>query len=507
MVSLSDIASDYASAMQERHGTDARSAFEERQRLLAARARDVGPFDMTEGTLIVLPSITFPSDELRKIIGIEHYEERLLFFLFLLASENLEIVFLSSCPVDEIVLDYYLRALPDPEGARRRLTMLPVGDPLPRSLTAKLLETPGAVDKIKEHVGDPETACIASFNVTELEARLSEAVGVPLYGPRPELARLGSKSGARKIAKRAGVPVLEGTEDIASIDEMAAAIEELRHLKPDAEAVVMKLNNGFSGQGNAIVEVADVVSPLTKSPTTFCASEESWPSFASKIEAEGGIVEELVRPAPHSPSVQVNIAASGTWRIASSHDQILGGPDDQVYLGCRFPAADLYRDDIITQASLVAKQLASEGVIGAFGIDFVILHETHGNRAFLSEINLRMGGTTHPFQAARLLTGGSLDPEGGHLLVDGRPKFYVASDNLKSERYEGLEPGDVIARMEAAGLGYDASTKAGASLHLLGAIRKYGKLGVTCIADSRDAAETLFEHVLAELDELSLRKG
>jgi hypothetical protein len=287
---------------------------------------------------------------------------------------------------------------------------------------------------------------------------------------------------------------------------MSAAIEELHALKPDAEAVVLKLNNGFSGQGNAIVEIADVVSPLTRSPTTFCASEESWPSFASKIEAEGGIVEELVRPHPYSPSVQVNIAASGAWSIASSHDQILGGPDDQVYLGCRFPAADLYRDDIIAQAGLVAKQLADEGVIGAFGIDFVILQETSGNRAFLSEINLRLGGTTHPFQIARLLTGGVMDTDGSHLVVDGKPKFYVASDNLKSERYEGLAAEDLIQRMDETGLAFDPSTKTGAALHLLGAVRKYGKLGVTCIADSRDGAETLFEHVLAEIDELALRK-
>jgi hypothetical protein len=492
--------------MSEWHDADVSSSIEARQQVLADRLGDVGPFDMTEGTLIVLPSITFPSQELRKIVGIEHYEERLLFFLRLLASERLEIVFLTSCPVEEAVLDYYLRDLPDPSSARRRLTMLSVGDPLPRALTAKLLETPGAIEAIKDKVRDTQTACIACFNVTELEARLSDALGVPIYGPRPDLAWLGSKSGGRKIAKRAGVPVLEGAEDLMSIEDMAAAIDELRVLKPDAEAVVLKLNNGFSGQGNAIVEVADVESPLTRSPATFCASEESWPSFASKIRSEGGIVEELVRPHPYSPSVQINIAASGAWSIASSHDQILGGPDDQVYLGCRFPAADLYRDDIITQAGLVAKQLAEEGVIGAFGIDFVILQETNGNRAFLSEINLRLGGTTHPFQMARLLTGGVMDDDGSHLMVEGKPKFYVASDNLKSERYEGLAAEDLIRRMDATGLAFDPSTKTGAALHLLGAVRKYGKLGVTCLADSRDAAETLFEHVLAEIDELALRK-
>ena len=335
---------------------------------------------------------------------------------------------------------------------------------------------------------------------------MADALDLPVFGCGPELAALGSKSGARQIAKRAGVPVLEGSEDIFSMDAMAEAIEEIRQLRPDSEAVVMKLNNGFSGQGNAIIELADVVSPLTRSPATFCASEESWKSFSSKIEAEGGVVEELIRGHPFSPSVQVNIAASGAWSIASSHDQILGGPDEQVYLGCRFPAADDYRSDIIEQASLVAKELATEGVVGPFGIDFIVLKESHGNRAFLSEINLRMGGTTHPFQAARLLTEGTIDPDTGHLVSDGRPKFYVSTDNLKSERYIGITASDVIGRIDDAGLAFDTGSKTGAALHLLGALEVYGKLGVTCIADSRETAQELFEHVVAEIDELSLQE-
>jgi hypothetical protein len=194
------------------------------------------------------------------------------------------------------------------------------------------------------------------------------------------------------------------------------------------------------------------------------------------------------------------------WSVASSHDQILGGPDEQVYLGCRYPAEDGYRDVITDQAASVAKQLAGEGVIGPFGIDFVVLKGSDGNRAFLSEINLRMGGTTHPFQAARLLTGGSIDPHTGQLVAEGKPKFYVATDNLKSERYEGLAPSRVIERMDEAGLSFDPGSKSGAALHLLGAVREYGKLGVTCIADSRDAAQSLFEQVVAELDELSLQE-
>ena len=485
---------------------DLDDAFEKRQRRLAEQFGDVGPFSLTDGTLIVLPSISFPTEELRKIIGIQHYEERLLFYVWLLESPDLEIIFLTSCEIEEAVLEYYMRFLSDPDDARNRLKLASLGDPLPRGLATKLLETPGAIEDIKERIAGKEKVCIASFNVSASEAQIAERLDVPLFGCRPELVHVGSKSGARHIAKRAGVPVLEGAEDISSMEEMESAVHEIRTLRPDAEAVVMKLNHGFSGQGNAIIEMTDVVSPLRRSPATFCASEESWPSFSSKIEAEGGVVEELIRGGPYSPSVQVNITASGEWHIASSHDQILGGPDEQVYLGCRFPASDEYRDDIIKQAGLVAKELASEGVVGPFGIDFIVLKESSGNRAYLSEINLRMGGTTHPFQTARLLTGGEMDPDTGYLVADGTPKFYVATDNLKSERYLGIPAAEVIARMDDAGLSFDSGSKTGVALHLLGALEGYGKLGVTCIADSRAAAQELFEHVVAEIDELSLQE-
>jgi hypothetical protein len=261
---------------------------------------------------------------------------------------------------------------------------------------------------------------------------------------------------------------------------------------------VIKLNNGFSGQGNAVIDLRRPVSPLADCATVFCASEESWPSFETKIAAEGAIVEEFLDRPEASPSVQLRIAANGSPEIVSTHDQVLGGADDQVYLGCRFPARSTYRNTIQEQALAVAEVLASKGVIGSFGIDFVIVN----GQSYLSEINLRMGGTTHPFLMARFATQGTYDASTGRLVADGRAKYYVASDNLKSEQYVGLEPAAVIEAIERSGLAYDPRTKTGATLHLLGALERHGKVGATCIADSREEADALYERVAETIDEL-----
>src|SRR5205807_9321140 len=105
--------------------------------------------DLEQGTIVVLPSATFASSELRKIIGIQYYEERLLCTALLLRRPDLRIVYLTCLPVDEAVVDYYLRFLPDPEDARRRLHLLAVGDPEPRALTAKVLDTPALIEQVR----------------------------------------------------------------------------------------------------------------------------------------------------------------------------------------------------------------------------------------------------------------------------------------------------------------------------------------------------------------------
>src|SRR5205807_2146079 len=226
---------------------------------------------------------------------------------------------------------------------------------------------------------------------------------------------------------------LDGDEDLRSVAELDAAIEGLRDRRPDAQAAVMKLNDGFSGQGHAIVDL-DGFSSLDAAAITFIAEEESWPSYSAKVESGGGVVEELIRvPGLVSPSVQLRISPGGAVEVVSNHDQILGGLHDQVYLGCRFPARATYRLDIQERARRVGEVLAADGVIGAFGIDFVLVPGKHRWDIRLSEINLRMGGTTHPFWKARLVTNGVYDPSSGELVAGGRPNCYVASDNVKGQ--------------------------------------------------------------------------
>ena len=455
--------------------------------------------DLPRGTIVIIPSLSFPVSELRKIVGIQHYEERLLFMTLLLRNPELHMVYVTSTPIEETVVEYYLSFLPDAREARGRLHMVTIDDASAEALSVKLLGRQPTLDEIRSHISDD--AIGLSFNVTEAEWQVMEELDVVLYGPHPDLVWLGSKSGSRHVARKAGVPVLPGAEDLMSVEEVEVA---LQNLSPGT--AVVKLNNGFSGQGNAIVSLAESGARVENSNTVFCADEESWPSFGQKIAAQGAVVEELLRaPRLASPSVQMRIGADGFVEVVSTHDQILGGPDDQVYLGCRFPANGAYRQQIQQYARAMARVLADKGVVGSFGVDFVVVPEAERPRVYMSEINLRLGGTSHPFYMARFATGGLYDETTGRLIADGSAKYYVATDNLKSDGYRGLRPEQLVAALRDAGLAFDRRTKTGVTLHLLGALTDHGKLGCVAIADSREEAAATYAEFESLLDAVGAR--
>lgn len=75
---------------------------------------------------------------------------------------------------------------------------------------------------------------------------------VPLYGCPASLAYWGTKTGSRGIFRRAGLPMPPGYEHLESMAEILEALRELKKEYPSLSKAVVKLNDGFSGEGNAI---------------------------------------------------------------------------------------------------------------------------------------------------------------------------------------------------------------------------------------------------------------
>jgi hypothetical protein len=227
-------------------------------------------------------------------------------------------------------------------------------------------------------------------------------------------------------------------------------------------------------------------------------------SYFDKMAKMGGIVEEFIEAEQkHSPSAQLRIGPRGDVLLISTHDQILGGPSGQVFLGCRFPARDEYRMAIQEASLRIGQVLSAHGVVSRFGVDF-LAHRDSADAPWKTtalEINLRMGGTTHPYLALQFLTGGSLDPASGLFLSpSGQAKYYKATDNLYSPRYRGLLPEDLVDLLTVNKLHYSHGSESGVLFHLIGALSEFGKLGLTAIANSPGQVDEIYAHTLEVLD-------
>jgi hypothetical protein len=205
-----------------------------------------------------------------------------------------------------------------------------------------------------------------------------------------------------------------------------------------------------------------------------------------------------------SPSVQLRITPLGKVELLSTHDQMLGGPTGQSYLGCIFPADPAYAIAITHDAAKVAELLVAAGVIGRFAIDFVVTraHENAPWETFAIEINLRKGGTTHPFLTLQFLTGGTYNPESATFTApNGQKKFLVASDHVESPRYRGYTPDDLFDLVVRRGLHFGQVRQTGVVFHMLSALGSTGRLGLTAVGNSLEEAHAIFNKAKSVLDE------
>ncbi|MCU0404266.1 MAG: peptide ligase PGM1-related protein [Chitinophagaceae bacterium] len=468
------------------------------------------PDPLAHKTVVIVPSLTLDQLILAKIEGIVHYEERLLCLLMLLRMPRTHVIFVTSVPIDPVIVDYYLHLLPGITGyhARNRLTLLSCFDASPRSLTEKILERPRMIQRIKESIPAGHLSHLACFNVTPFERQLAVALHMPLYGCDPDLYHYGDKSNGRKLFKACGLTVPEGVEDVRDILEIAEALHKLKHENPELRKAVIKMNEGFSGEGNAIFAYDEfnntVGGILEQLPVKLriVANDLSFSTYMSKFEKGGGIVEAFIDGnQKRSPSVQCRITPLGVCNVVSTHDQELGGESGQVFLGAHFPANTEYAKELGEMGKKVGEALQELGALGRFGIDFISVKNGNEWKHYAIEINLRKGGTTHPYLMLDYLTQGHYNPQTGvYRMANGQPRYYFSSDNLHNPCYRGITPHDLIDIAMVHELRYDGSTQEGVTFHLIGALSQFGKLGVVCIGETPEKAQIYFRRTVEVLE-------
>ena len=457
-------------------------------------------------SIVVVPSVAPDRPEVNGA-ELQAYEERFLFLLLLLRHPRLQVIYVTGRPIAESIIEYYLALLPGviPRHARARLHLVATHDGSPRSLADKLLERPRILAQIRALIPDRTRCHLIPYATTTLERDLALALGVPLYGADPRLLPLGTKTGCRQLFAQTGVSHPQGFENVHDLEDVVDALARLRAARPSATDAIVKLNDGVSGRGNATVELRGLPAPGSSEETAalreraqamaFEHHEMRLEHYLGRLGEDGGIVEERVSGLEvRSPSVQLRVTPLGEVELLSTHDQLLGGPSGQSYLGCRFPADFAYARAITAEAAKIGAQLASEGVLGRFAVDFVVVRDAHGDwDPYAIELNLRKGGTTHPFLTLQFLTDGSYDPVTGLFTApSGREKHLVATDHLESEVLRGLTIDDLFDIIVRQRLHFDPARQTGVVFHMISALSENGRIGLTAVGDTPEQADATY---------------
>jgi pheganomycin biosynthesis PGM1-like protein/ATP-grasp domain-containing protein len=471
-------------------------------------------------SIVVVPSLTPDPTTPGSIVQAQ--EERLLFLLLLLRQPRLQMVYVTSLPIAPTIIEYYLALLPGviPSHARARLHFVATHDGSSRPLSAKLLERPRIVERIRRLIPDPALCHLVPFATTTRERDLALALGVPMYGADPQFFHFGTKTGCRRLFAEEGVPHPLGFEDIHDLEGVLYALAELRARRVEAGQALIKLNEGVAGRGNALIDLTRLSPPGARTERAELAERvhsmalenerTTAEAYLASLGNQGGIVEELITGAElRSPSVQLRVTPLGEVELLSTHDQLLGGPSGQTYLGCRFPADFSYARAISAEARKIAARLALEGVLGRFAVDFVVTRNRAGSwTPYAIELNLRKGGTTHPFLTLQFLTGGTYDPETALFTApDGREKHMVATDHLESPLLRGLDHDDLFDIVVRHGLHFDQARQTGVVFHMMSALSEHGRVGMTAVGDTPQQADAIYlraERVLTDEAALAL---
>ncbi|MFA4995652.1 MAG: ATP-grasp domain-containing protein [Patescibacteria group bacterium] len=475
-----------------------------------------------ERTFVVLSGLNHSNRNLKSIKGLSFYEERMLFFLFLLRYKRTKIIYITSKGFNKELFDYYLDLISDNEKdfleKKKRLTCIEVDDKRPVALAQKMIDDSQSIEKVINSITDHKTALLRCYNPTNLERSLAVKLNVPLFASEEKHDFVGSKSGGRKVFKLSGANLIPGYSYLKNSDELFLAMARLTKKHPETKKMMVKINYAASGQGNCIFRLDDFIKKteviITKTSVEslselirrnfdnhadFEIKGLAAAKYLQMFESKGGIAELFISgETKYSPSVQISINAEGKPTVLSTHEQILGGQDKQKYLGCTFPSLTSHRKLIIKEGNKIAEWMAKKGIIGNFAIDFVVVHPEGSKNPIVYpiEINLRKGGTTHPFRIAFFLTGAKYNKNRGILHCGKVLIHYLSMDIIESEKYKKIKPMKLIELVHNSKISFNKNTKKGALVYMPGMVKEFGRFGAICIGHSDSEAKRIYNKMI-----------
>jgi acetyl-CoA carboxylase biotin carboxylase subunit len=237
-------------------------------------------------------------------------------------------------------------------------------------------------------------------------ARAVARAGLTFIGPPAEAMELmGSKTSARRVAVRAGVPVVPGTtEPTVSLDEARATAEQLGY------PVMFKASAGGGGKGMRLV----------LSETELRSAFETAQSEAASAFGDSEVYLEKAIERPRHIEIQVFADTHGNVVYLGERECSIQRRHQKVIEECPSPIGDAsLRERMGEAATTVARAV---GYVGAGTVECLVSDATHD--FYFLEMNTRLQ-VEHP--VTELVTGIDLVRE-QIMVANGAPLSFTQPD-------------------------------------------------------------------------------
>lgn len=270
---------------------------------------------------------------------------------------------------------YYQQLLP---GVRFFSPTAAVHDP--RCLSEIILCSPSMLSQLQSALPSHGNGILCCFFPTLHEKRLACALGLRLWG-QPAVSRMiGSKSGARDLARRAGLPIPPGgvADRLSKANALVQLLSRIGH-----ERVVIKSERGMSGRG-VWIQAANTPLPVGIQRRL--------------LDGERFVIEAFL---PHRAVLGAHLEIDPAGDV-----QLAGEWIQQVRAGVSYDGArpntlpESARRKLHTLLQQVGAAIVSLSGVGSYGPDLLWLGE---DDFALIEINARIPATSFPLAFLRHL--------------------------------------------------------------------------------------------------------
>ncbi len=215
--------------------------------------------DLEDESVVVVPSISIERTTAGSGTVMQAMEERALFLLLLLRQPRLRMIYVTSQPMSEV--DH--RVLP-------RVASRRDSQPCPRAThawsgrrrvagVAELEAAGAAAAAAGDPVADPEPGPQSPDPLQHHTARAgcrAVALASRCTARIPDSRTSAARPAAAGCSRNSGCGVRSGRRTSTRVDDIVAGVQGMRARRPSLSQAIVKLNEGVSGSGNAMVDLS-----------------------------------------------------------------------------------------------------------------------------------------------------------------------------------------------------------------------------------------------------------